>query len=154
MHHLAISPRVIRPLNTAACPEHVSLVVMGDDGPVSDFLVVYLDSIDERHLEYLDEDDELKIDAVQRLRFYTSALLEGSITAEHVLEDWPDWYQLVPAFVATYGSDELRELEIGAEFLGAIEEREDVSLSKADLAYLKVLESWLDMYPEMRTTEE
>ncbi|MGA2806347.1 MAG: hypothetical protein ABSF89_18520 [Acidimicrobiales bacterium] len=121
---------------------------------MSDFLVVYLDSIDERLLEYLDEDDELKIDAVQRLRFYTSALLEGSITAEHVLEDWPDWYQLVPAFVATYGSDELRELEIGAEFLGAIEEREDVSLSKADLAYLKVLESWLDMYPEMRTTEE
>jgi len=123
-------------------------------GPVNDFLVVYLDSIDERLLDYLDEDDELKVDAVQRLRFYTSALLEGSITLAHVMDDWPDWYQLVPAFVATYGSDELRELEIGAEFLGAIEEREDVSLSKADLAYLKVLESWLDMYPEMRTTEE
>jgi len=26
-------------------------------GPVNDFLVVYLDSIDERLLEYLDEDD-------------------------------------------------------------------------------------------------
>ena len=127
---------------------------MGDDGPVSDFLVVYLDSIDERHLEYLDEDDELKIDAVQRLRFYTSALLEGSITAEHVLEDWPDWYQLVPAFVATYGSDELRELEIRAELLEAIEEDEEVSLTEADRAYLKALEAWLDMYPEMRTTEE
>jgi hypothetical protein len=127
---------------------------MGHDGTVSDFLVTYLDSIDERLLEYLDEDEELKLEAVQRLRFYTSALLDGSITPDHVLEDWPDWYQLVPAFVATYGSDELRELEIGAEFLGEIEEREDVSLSKADLAYLKVLESWLDMYPEMRTTEE
>jgi len=126
---------------------------MGHDGPVSDFLVTYLDSIDEQLLEYLDEDEELKLEAVQRIRFYTSALLEGSITPDHVLEDWPDWYQLVPAFVATYGSDELRELEIGAEFLGAIEEREDVSLSKADLAYLKVLETWLDMYPEMRTTE-
>ena len=126
---------------------------MGNDGPVSDFLVVYLDSIDKQLLEYLDEDDELKLDAVKRLRFYTSALLEGSISPDHVMEDWPDWYQLVPAFVATYGSDELRELEIGAEFLGEIEEREDVSLSKADLAYLKVLETWLDMYPEMRTTE-
>jgi hypothetical protein len=121
---------------------------------VNDFLVLYLDSIDERLLEYLDEDEELKLDAVKRLRFYTSALLEGSITPEHVLEDWPDWYQLVPAFVATYGSDELRELEIRAELLEAIEEDEEVSLTEADRAYLKALEAWLDMYPEMRTTEE
>ena len=28
-------------------------------GPVNDFLVVYPDSIDERLLEYLDEDDEV-----------------------------------------------------------------------------------------------
>ncbi len=58
-------------------------VVMGHDGPVNDFLVVYLDSIDERLLEYLDEDDELKLDAVLRLSFYTTALLDGSITPEH-----------------------------------------------------------------------
>ena len=127
---------------------------MGHDGPVSDFLVLYLDSIDERLLEYLDEDDELKLDAVQRLRFYTSALLVGSITPMHVVEDWLDWYALVPAFVAAYGSDELQELELGAEFLGAIEEDEDVILTKADLAYLKELEAWIDMYPEMRTTGE
>jgi len=68
-------------------------------GSVNDFLVSYLDSIDERLLEYLDEDEELELDAVQRLRFYTSALLEGSITPDHVMEDWPDWYQLTPAFV-------------------------------------------------------
>src|ERR1039458_1436873 len=72
------------------------------EGAVSDFLFTYLDSIDERLLEYLDEDEELELDAVQRLRFYTSALLEGSITPDHVMEDWPDWYQLAPAFVATY----------------------------------------------------
>ena len=89
--------------------------------PVNDFLVVYLDSIDEQLLEYLDEDDELKLDAAKRLRFYTSALLDGSITPDHVMEDWPDWYQLVPAFVATYGSDELQELEAAAELLEAIE---------------------------------
>jgi hypothetical protein len=92
-------------------------------------------------------------DAVQRLSFYTSALLDGSITPDHVLEDWPDWYQLVPAFVATYGSEELQELYIGAEFLGAVEEDEDVSLTEADLAYLKTLETWLDMYLEIRTTK-
>jgi len=128
--------------------------VMGHDGPVSDFLVTYLDSIDERLLEYLDEDEELKLEAVKRLRFYTSALLEGSITPDHVMEDWPDWYQLVPAFVATYGSEELKELEGAAVFLQAVEEQEDVNLTIADLAYLKALETWLDMYPEMRTTEE
>lgn len=38
------------------------------DGPVSDFLVVYLDSIDERLLEHLDEDDELKLDALRHHR--------------------------------------------------------------------------------------
>jgi hypothetical protein len=42
-------------------------MVMGHDGTVNDFLVVYLDSVDERLLEYLDEDDELKLDAVQCL---------------------------------------------------------------------------------------
>ena len=126
---------------------------MGHDGPVSDFLVVYLDSIDERLLEYLDADDELKLDAVQRFSFYTTALLEGSITPDHVMEDWPDWYQLAPAFVATYGSTELQELEVAAELLEAIEEDDDVTLNKADRDYLKALEEWLGMYPEMRTTE-
>ena len=126
---------------------------MVHDGPVSDFCVTYLDSIDEQLLEYLDEDDKLKLDAVQRLRFYTSALLEGSISPDHVEDDWPDWYQLAPAFVATYGTEELQELEGASEFLEAIEEQDDVSLTDADRAYLKALEAWLDMYPEMRTTE-
>ena len=99
---------------------------------MSDFLVLYLDSIDERLLEYLDEDDELKLDAVKRLRFYTSALLEGSITPDHIVEDWPDWYQLVPTFVVTYGSEELQELEVAAELLEEIEEQDDVSLTEAD----------------------
>ena len=53
------------------------------------------------------------------------SLGDGSITPDHVMEDWPHWYQLVPAFVATYGSEELQELEDRAEFLGAIEEDED-----------------------------
>ena len=34
-------------------------VVMGHDGPVNDYLVVYLDSIGERLLENLDQDDEV-----------------------------------------------------------------------------------------------
>jgi len=121
---------------------------------VSDFLVVYLDTIDERLLEYLDDDDDMKLDVVQRLSFYTTALLEGSVTPQHIEEDWPDWYQLVPAFVATYGSDELQELEAGVVFLEAIEEDENVILTEPDRDYLKMLEEWLGMYPEMRTTEK
>ena len=38
-------------------------------------------------MEYLDEDEELKLDAVQRLRFYTTALLDGSIWASSALTD-------------------------------------------------------------------
>ena len=119
---------------------------------MNDFLVVYPDSIDERLLEYLDEDEELKLDAIQRIRFSTSALLEGSISPDHIMEDWSDWYQLAPAFVATYGTDELQELEGAAVLLEAIEEQDDVSLTDADLVYLRTLEAWLGMYPEMRTT--
>ena len=121
---------------------------------MSDFLVVYLDSIDEQLLEYLDEDDELRLDAARRLRFYTRVLLEGSISPDQVMEDWLDWYQLVPAFVATYGSEELQKLEGAAEFLGAIEEDEEVSLTEADRSYLKALETRLGMYSEMRPTKE
>ena len=70
---------------------------------------------------------------------------------------WPRryrWNHLVHAFGATYGSDELQKLESGAAFLRAIEEDDNVSLTEADLAYLRALEEWLGTYPEMRTTKE
>jgi hypothetical protein len=47
---------------------------------VSEFLVTYLDSIDERVLDYLDEDDELRPEVEQAPPLLGSALLEGSIT--------------------------------------------------------------------------
>ena len=56
--------------------------------------------------------------------------------------------------MATYGTEELQELEGAAKFLEAIEEQDDVALTEAELACLRALEAWLDMYPEMRTTEE
>ncbi len=92
------------------------------------------------------------LDVAQRLSFYATALLEGSVTPEYVEEDWPDWYHLVSAFVAAYGSEELQELEARAVFLRAIEEDENVSLTEADRACLKALEAWLGVYPEMRPT--
>ena len=56
--------------------------------------------------------------------------------------------------MATYGTEELQELECAAVLLEAIEEDDDVSLTDADRVYLKMLEEWLGMYPEMRTTGE
>jgi len=58
-----------------------------------------------------------------------------------------------PRLRGHYGTEELQELEGASEFLEAIEEQDDVSLTEADRAYLKALEAWLGMYPEMRTTE-
>jgi len=49
--------------------------------------------------------------------------------------------------VATYGTEQLQELEGASVFLEAIEEQDDVSLTDADRAYLKAVEAWLDMYP-------
>ena len=71
-------------------------------GSVSEFLVLYLDSIDERLLDYLDDDQELRLEVVKRLRYYASSLLEGSITPASVTEDWAEWFDLVGAFVASY----------------------------------------------------
>lgn len=77
--------------------------------PVNNFLISYLDAIDEQLLEYLDDEGELKLDVVKRLRFYTSTLLEGSVTPDRIAEDWPEWFQLAPAFVAAYGTEELNK---------------------------------------------
>jgi hypothetical protein len=57
--------------------------------------------------------------------------------------------------VAASGTDEqLKEAEVATVFLEAVEEHSDVRLIEADPTYLKTLESWLDMYPEMRAAEE
>ena len=101
--------------------------------------------------QYLDDEDELSLDTVQRLRLYTSALADGSVTPAQLMEDWEDWFDLAPAFTAAYGTGDLEELEYAASFLRAVEDGEDVSLTDADRAYLTALGSQLDMYPEMRS---
>ena len=119
---------------------------------MSEFLLSYLDAIDERLLDYLDEEDELPPEVVKRLRYYASALLEGSITPAAVVEDWADWFELVGAFVATYAPDEVGELEEEAPLMKD-EVGEDGVLTEADRAYLTAVELLLDAYPEMRLGE-
>ena len=84
---------------------------------MSEFLVAYLDAIDESLLDYLDDDDELRPEVVKRLRYYASALLEGSITPAAVAEDWADWFDLTQAFVAAYATEDIAELEEAAPLM-------------------------------------
>jgi len=117
---------------------------------VNGFLASYLDTVDERLLEYLDDEEELSVNAVRRLRLYTSALLAAALTPAQVMEDWPDWFYLVRAFAVAYGSAELEELEYAASFLYSVEGHTEVHLTDPDRSYLQELELQLDMYPEMR----
>ena len=115
------------------------------------FLVTYLDIIDERLLKYLDDVDQLSLDTVKRLQGCASALLDGLVIPAHLREGWPDWYHLAAAFVFTYGTGDLEELEYAAVSLRAVEYDGEESLTEADRAYLQALESQLDMYAEIRT---
>lgn len=67
---------------------------------MSAFLVLYLDSIDERLLDYLDEDEELRLDVVKRLRFYASALLER----KHPRNWLPPNLWMAPSVPRSFGS--------------------------------------------------
>ena len=67
--------------------DHVAKMVSA-----SGFLVVYLEAIDERLLDYLDEEDELRHEVVKCLRYYASALPEASITPAAAAGDRADWF--------------------------------------------------------------
>ena len=86
---------------------------------MNDVLVTHLGTIDERLLFYLDEDDEMMFDTVERLRSYTTALLDASITPAVLVTKWSDWFDLVPAFVLAYGTEELQRTQEAAVFLRA-----------------------------------
>ena len=121
---------------------------------MNEFLFAYLSALDERLLFYLDEDDEMMFDTVERLRLSTIALLADSITPAALKEEWPDWYHLAPAFVLAYGTEEMERLQDDAAFLRAVEEHDDVGLDEADRAYLRALALRLDEYPDIRTTTQ
>jgi hypothetical protein len=123
-------------------------------GPVNEFLVAYLLTVDERLLGYLDPNGEMGLDTVRRLRHHTTGLLGGSVSPADVVKDWPDWYLLAPAFVAAYVPEDIEVMEEKATFLGAAESGWDVALTDADRAFLTALRLRLVMYPEMRMTGE
>jgi hypothetical protein len=70
-----------------------------------------------------------------------------------VAEDWDDWFDLVPAFVAAYAPEETEELDEEAAPLMCEEVEADTVLTPADRTYLSAVELLLDAYPEMETGE-
>lgn len=118
----------------------------GNDGAVADDLVSYLDAVDGRLVDYLDDKD-LSKEAVRRLHRFTVAMSEGSMTPELAREDWADFYPLAAAFVVVCGSEELGELYDQSTFFSAVI-RDDVPFTDADRVFLVMLSEELDRYAE------
>jgi len=118
---------------------------------MSDFLVSHLATIDQRLLYYLDENDEMMFDTVERLRAYTTDLLDGSITPTFLVAKWSDWFPLVSAFVLAYGTDELAKLRDDAVLP---RKHDEVGITEADRAYLQALALRLQEYPGIRANKE
>jgi hypothetical protein len=119
----------------------------------NDPLVTYLDSIDKRLLDYLDEDGELSAVATQRLRSHISELLAGTMTTAALTAAWPDWFDLVSAFVVTYGSLELEDLEVESGFARETEWDSEGPPSGLTRGYLLTLELELDVFSESRARD-
>ena len=112
-----------------------------------------LGSIDSRFLDYLDEDGEMLPATVTTLLTCTNALLSGSMTPAVVAEDWADFYDLLPAFVAEYAPLSVGDLEGEAEFLiGAVVGH--ALLTEDDVTYLMAVEPVFAMYTEVGANEE
>jgi hypothetical protein len=115
---------------------------------MNDLLMSHLATIDQRLVFYLDEDDEMMFDTVERLRAYTTDLLDGSITPAFLVEKWSDWFPLASAFALAYGTEELKRLQDDAALP---RKHDEVGLTEADRAYLQALAFQLDRYPKVRT---
>jgi len=120
-------------------------------GGVNQLLVTRLDSVDHRLLGYLDEQRELCAHVVRRLRRYTARLLDGSMSPVALADEWPDWYRLVPVFVAAYVPEDMEVMGEEVQFLEAAAlTGRDVHIAEEDRDYLTLLALQLDMYPELR----
>jgi hypothetical protein len=116
----------------------------------NDLLVRYLQSIDERLLEYLDQDEDLSVATTERLLAQTTDLLAGTMTPAGLKASWPDWFDLVSAFVITYGSVQLEDLEEESGFGPETESEDEGPPTGLVRGYLLTLELELDLYPEMK----
>jgi len=113
---------------------------------MNDFLVRYLGSINGDLLDYLDDEEELAVEVARRMRDSSVELLDGETTPSRLSNEWPDWYHLIGAFVATYGWEGTDDLADAAPFL-APEEGAPDELTGADREFLEAVALQLDLYP-------
>lgn len=113
---------------------------------MSDDLAAYLGSIDRRLLSYLDGDRQLSDAAARHLQRYAVALLQGLISAEHVAEDWGDFFDLADGFVIAHGSARLEQLSCRAMLLDTYERSPSRPLDTLDRLFLAALVCELDAY--------
>lgn len=118
-------------------------------GVVADDLVSYLDAVDERLVDYLDDRENLSVEAVGRLQRFAVAMSEGSMTPGLAREDWADFYPLAAAFVVVCGSDELGDLYDQATVFSAVV-RGEVEFTDADRVFLVMLAEELESYVASR----
>jgi hypothetical protein len=78
----------------------------------NDELVSVLDSYDEALLRYVDDDQELSLEAVAYVREMATKVLAGSIAWSEV--EASDWYALTSALVIVYGDQALDDLRLDA----------------------------------------
>jgi hypothetical protein len=108
--------------------------------------MTYLDSIDVRLLDHVDEDADLSLATTERLLSYTSDLLAGAMTAAELAAVWPEWFDLVSAFIVIYGSLDLEDLEVESGFGRDTKSDDGGPPSGLVRGYLLILELELDLY--------
>jgi hypothetical protein len=121
-------------------------------GSVSEFLVVYLDSIDERLLDYLDEEDELQARGGQAPEVLRERSPRGLHQSRRGGRGLGGLVRPHRGPVAAYAPEEIGELEEAAPLMSD-EVEKDIVLTEADRVYLVAVELLLDAYPEMRLGE-
>lgn len=102
-------------------------------------LVAYLAAIDEGLLGYLDAQEELSGATLAHVHRYAVALAEGLIVPAHVVEDWPDFFELAEAFVLAYGSAHLDHLHRRAPILATLTVPARVRAEGTDHLFLALL---------------
>lgn len=112
----------------------------------NDLLTTYLGSIDSHLLDYLDTNEDLSVATAERLRSCTSELLAGTVSVAELKGRWNDWFELVGAFVVTYGSADLEDLDEKTDFRSQVEVQNEGPPSGMERGYLLVLELELDLY--------
>ena len=110
----------------------------------NDELISVLDSFDEALLRYVDDDQDLSLDAVRYVGDVVTQVLTGSLTWSEVEDS--DWYPLTSALVIVYGTADLDDLRLDAS-LG----EDTAEVTDSDRRFLTQLLALVSQYESARS---